>query len=61
MNIVIDQLPDGRFMGVLSVDGDQIYKTIEKRPGCCARNILNHLSITYGKPSGSITLEVDGW
>lgn len=61
MKIVIDQLPDQRFIGVLTVDNEEIYKTIEKRPGCCARNILNHLSMNYGKPAGIITLEVEGW
>lgn len=61
MEISIEKLPDGRFIGILFIDNEEYYKTIEKRPGCCARTIMNYLSMQYGAPSKTIKLNIEGW
>lgn len=61
MQIVIEPVQGNRFRGVLFVDGQQVETTIQNRPGCCARNLLNKLMFLHGKPTEKITLEIEGW
>jgi hypothetical protein len=61
MQILIEPLKDGRYRGVLILDGEKIDTTIQARPGCCARNLLNKLMFLHGKPTEEIVLEIEGW
>jgi hypothetical protein len=61
MHIVIEPVQGNRYRGVLFIDGEQVETTIQSRPGCCARNLLNKLMFLHGKPTEEITLEIEGW
>jgi hypothetical protein len=61
MKITIEDAPAKRYKGSLIVDEEVVYITNQARPGCCVRNILNHLMLTYGKPTEQLVLDVHGW
>ncbi len=61
MQIIIEPLKGNRYRGVLLIDGEKIDSTIQNRPGCCARNLLNKLMFLHGKPTEEVVLEIEGW
>lgn len=61
MKIVIEPSTASRYKGTLYIDGQEIDHTIQPRPGCCARTLMNKLMLMYGKPLETITLEIEGW
>jgi hypothetical protein len=61
MQIFIEPAKGNRFQGTLLIDGEVIETTLQQRPGCCARTLMNKLMLLYGKPLEPITLEIEGW
>lgn len=61
MQIVIEPVSLNRYRGILLLDGQVENTTIQPRPGCCVRNLLNSLMLKHGAPDGTITIEIDGW
>ena len=60
MKIIIEPVGN-RFQGQLIIDEKIIETTIQPRPGCCARTLMNKVLFLYGKPSETIFLEIEGW
>jgi hypothetical protein len=61
MQILIEEAPARRYKGSLIIDEEVITTTIQARPGCCVRNLLNYIMINYGKPTEQLVLDVHGW
>jgi len=61
MQIIIEDAPARRYKGSLVIDEEVVTTTIQARPGCCVRNLLNYAMSQYGKPSEQLVLEVYGW
>lgn len=61
MEIKIQSVPGQRFKGELIIDGKIIETTVQARPGCCARNLINKMFMMHGKPSDDLVLSIDGW
>lgn len=61
VEIVIEPVLGGRFMGRLYLDGECVDTAIDARPGCVARIIMNRILDQYGRPDGEITLNIEGW
>jgi hypothetical protein len=61
MQIIIEPAPGNRYNGTLIIDGQVIGFVNDKRPGCCARTLMNKLLLEFGKPSEQITIDINGW
>lgn len=61
MRIVIEPSLGSRYKGTLYIDDKEVEHTVQQRPGCCARTLMNKLMFMYGKPTEPITLEIEGW
>jgi hypothetical protein len=61
MQIIIEDAPARRYKGSLVIDEEVIQTTVQARPGCCVRNLLNYLMLEYGKPTEQLVLDVHGW
>lgn len=61
MRIEIEPAAGQRYKGELFLDGELVEMVFDKRPGCCARSLMNQILFKYGHPEGKITLEIDGW
>lgn len=61
VEIVIEPINKNMFKGTLFIDGQEIETTIQPRPGCCARTLMNKIMYLHGKPESSIQLNISGW
>jgi hypothetical protein len=61
VKIIIEDAPAKRYKGSLIIDEDVVTTTIQARPGCCVRNLLNYIMLNYGKPQEKLVLDVHGW
>lgn len=62
MQIVIEPVSGSRYRGTLIIDGEVVDTTIQPRPGCCARSLLNGMMMKHGKPTDQVVLEIlSGW
>lgn len=61
MQIIIEPAPGNRYKGTLYIDDDLIETTLQPRAGCCARTLMNKLMLLYGKPTETITVNIEGW
>lgn len=61
MQIKIEPAPGQRYKGTLFIDGTLIETVIDKRPGCCARTLMNKIMYLHGKPTEEITIEIENW
>jgi hypothetical protein len=61
MQIIIEDAPARRYKGSLIIDEEVIQTTVQARPGCCVRNLLNYIMTQYGKPTERLVLDVYGW
>lgn len=61
MKIKIEPAPGFRYKGELYIDDVLIERVFDKRPGCCARSLMNRIMYTYGKPEEEIVLTIEGW
>ena len=62
MNMRIIVEPDGfNYTGRLYIDAEMIAVHSDSRPGCCVRKIMNDLFYKFGKPTGNIIVDIDGW
>jgi len=61
MQIIIEPAPGNRYNGTLLIDGEVVAFVNDKRPGCCARSLMNKLLLEYGKPEEIITIDINGW
>ena len=61
MEIKIEPAPGSRYQGELYLNGELVERVFEKRPGCCARSLMNRLLFMYGKPDSEITITIEGW
>jgi hypothetical protein len=60
MKIVVEK--DGfNYVAFLYIDDEKIATYRDSRPGCCVRGVMNELLYKYGKPEGTLTINVDGW
>jgi hypothetical protein len=61
MEILIEPIPPSRYKGTLIIDGNVVETTLQSRPGCCARTLMNKLLLLRGKPKEPISLAIEGW
>lgn len=62
MEITLDMLPDQRWHGVLSIEGNQWDSAVAPRPGCVVRDLLNAFQLSYGNPGvQQMTLTINEW
>ena len=61
MQIIIEPAPGHRYNGTLIIDGEVVEFVNDKRPGCCVRSLMNKILLDFGKPEGTITIDIDGW
>jgi hypothetical protein len=61
VKIVIEPVPGQRYKGTLFIEEEEVETTIQPRPGCCTRTLMNKLMLMYGKPSEEVTIQIDGW
>lgn len=61
MQIIIEPAPASRYNATLFIDGEAVDFVNDKRPGCCVRSLMNKMLLEYGKPSETITIDIDGW
>lgn len=61
MEIKIEPAPGFRYKGELYIDGVLIERVFDKRPGCCARSLMNSIMYKFGKPEDEIVLTIEGW
>jgi hypothetical protein len=61
MKIVVEPIPPSRYKGVLIVDDEEIETSIQSRPGCCVRTLMNKLMLLNGKPKNTISVTIEGW
>jgi hypothetical protein len=61
MNIIVEPIPPSRYKGTLFVDGKEIETSIQSRPGCCVRTLMNRLILLKGKPKNTIDVKIEGW
>lgn len=60
MKIIVE--PDGfGYIGYLYINDEKIATHPDVRPGCCVRALMNQLLFKYGKPKGTITVDISGW
>jgi hypothetical protein len=61
MQIVVEPAPGQRYKGSLFLDDELVETTLQSRPGCCVRTLMNKLMLLHGKPTETITLDIEGW
>jgi hypothetical protein len=61
MQIVVEPAPGQRYKGSLFIDDELIEMTLQSRPGCCVRTLMNKIMLLHGKPTEKITLDIEGW
>jgi len=61
MEIIIKELSKKRFSATLYINGEMFASSIEPRPGCAIRTVLNKLQLEYGAPSGDLVIDISDW
>jgi hypothetical protein len=61
VQIIIEDAPARRYKGSLIIEDEVVQTTIQSRPGCCVRNLLNYAMLQYGKPTEKLVLDINGW
>jgi hypothetical protein len=61
MEIIVEPIPPSRYKGTLIVDGEVVETSIQSRPGCCVRTLMNKLLLLNGKPKNTFSVNIDGW
>ena len=61
MRIVVRELERKRFSATLLVDDEQYASSVEPRPGCAVRTVMNQVQLEFGAPTEEITITIDGW
>jgi hypothetical protein len=61
MEILIEPIPPSRYKGVLVIDGETVETSIQSRPGCCVRTLMNKLLLLKGKPKEPFSVKIEGW
>lgn len=61
MKIVIEPIPGQRYKGTLFIEDEEVEITLQQRPGCCVRTLMNKMMLMYGKPTEEVVVTIDGW
>lgn len=61
MEIIIKELAKKRFSATLYINGEMFASSIEPRPGCAIRTVLNRLQLEHGAPSGDLVIDISDW
>jgi len=61
MKIIVTELAKKRFSATLFINGEQFASSVEARPGCAIRTVLNMLQLEYGSPSGDLEIDISEW
>lgn len=61
MEIVIKELAKKRFSATLYINGEMFASSVEPRPGCAIRTVLNKLQHQFGAPSGDLVIDISDW
>jgi hypothetical protein len=61
MEIIVEPIPPSRYKGTLIVDGEVVETSIQSRPGCCVRTLMNKLLLLNGKPKNTFSVNINGW
>ena len=61
MKIVVKELAKKRFSATLFIDEEQFASSVETRPGCAIRTVLNMLQLEHGAPSGDLEIDISDW
>jgi hypothetical protein len=59
--ITVERDASGNYIGKLWIDGERKAFATERRPGCAARTMMLAMQGTWGPPSDTMYLTVDGW
>tara|TARA_R110000803_G_scaffold166778_4_gene230104 strand:- start:268 stop:453 length:186 start_codon:yes stop_codon:yes gene_type:complete len=61
MEIVVKELAKKRYSATLFINGDRFASSVEPRPGCAIRTVLNMLQLEHGAPSGDLVIDISDW
>jgi hypothetical protein len=61
MEIVVKEISKKRFSATLFIDGEQFASSVETRPGCAIRTVINALQREHGAPSGDLVIDLSDW
>jgi hypothetical protein len=61
MEIVVKELAKKRFSATLYINGEMFASSVETRPGCAIRTVLNKLQLEHGGPSGDLVIDIGEW
>jgi hypothetical protein len=55
------QLDKRRFSATLYINDERVASSVEPRPGCAIRTVLNQVQLMHGPPAGGLAITIDGW
>mgnify|MGYP003632838320 CR=1 FL=1 len=61
MKIVVKELEKKRFSATLFINDEQYASSVEPRPGCAVRTVMNQVQLEFGAPTEEMTITIDGW
>jgi hypothetical protein len=61
MKIIVKELAKRRFSATLYINDEQYASSVEPRPGCAVRTVMNTVQLEYGAPDSELTITIDGW